>query len=151
MKKLNNKEWNTIKMGVTQPIYTESSSENNELFQTLNKNKQNIFQPNYESLWNQIDVLIKGGKLIKLEKHYGEREVRQRLIDFVIKIQENPDRYWVFNSKWEFSLLSLDGKLIHKKEVLYLFRNCFSEYYKPNMKRALYSTATSILPLISFF
>ncbi len=121
------------------------------LFQTLDKDSQDVFKPNYERLEKQIDALIGGGKLIKLEKHYWEREVKQRLLEFAKKIQENPDRYWIFNSKWEFTLFSVEGKLIHKKEVLNLFRDSFSEYYKPNMRRALYSTATSILPLIGFF
>ena len=120
------------------------------LLHVLNAN-QDVFKPNYEGLERQIDVLMVGWKLIKLEKHYGEREVKQRLLDFAKKIQEKPDRYWNFNSKWEFSLLSADGKLIHKKEVLNLLKDSFSEYYKPNMRRALYSFATSVLPLISFF
>ncbi len=130
----------------------ESTKKTNEnLLDTLGKNNQDTFKLNYESLEKQIDDLIVWGKLIKLEKHYWEREVKQRLLELSKKIQENPDRYWIFNSKWEFSLLSVDGKLIHKKEVLKLLKNSFSEYYKPNMKKALYSTATSVLPLIGFF
>ena len=133
-------------------LVEESSKKTKEnLLDTLDKNNQDTFKLNYESLEKQIDDLIVWGKLIKLEKHYGEREVKQRLLELSKKIQGNPDRYWCFNRKWEFSLLSTDWKLIHKKEVLNLFKESFSEYYKPNMRRALYSTATSVLPLIGFF
>ena len=151
MKIWNNSELNNIKTEKIANIHIENPSTKEDLFWALNKNTEEVFQPNYDLLENQIDTLIKGGKLIKLEKHYWEREVKQRLVDLSKKIQENPDRYGIFNSKWEYSLLWVDGKLIHKKEVLNLLKNSFSEYYKPNMKRALYSTATSVLPLIGFF
>lgn len=118
-----------------------------DTFENLNLNKD----VKYSLLENQIDLLIRWWKLRKLEKHYWEREVKQRLLDISKKIQENPDRYWSFNSKWEFSLLTLDWKLVHKEEVLNLLKDSFSEYYKPDIKRLLYTTATSILPLIGFF
>lgn len=148
----NNIESTTIKVEEKNcsPVKEFSEETNENLLDTLDKNNQNTLKLNYESLEKQIDGLMAGGKLIKLEKHYGEREVKQRLLEFSKKIQENPDRYWIFNSKWEFSLLSAKWKLIHKQEVLNLFKDSFSEYYKPNMRRALYSTATSVLPLISF-
>ena len=73
---------------------------------------------------SQINEAMKDKKLKKLVKFYWEDWVKSRIYEMINEVYKNSDKYWRFDSKWNFTLNDdFFGDVWYS-----LFRSKFAEY-----------------------
>lgn len=79
----------------------------------------------------KMNEFIKDKKLEKLVKFYWEDWVKSRIYEMIDEVYKNSDKYWTFDSKWNFTLNDdFFGDMWNS-----LFRSKFSEYELRNLDR----------------
>ena len=118
-----------------------------EISQVLDYNNNPNNNPNNNALFsdelvNRMDIekkvneVIKDERMKELVKFYWEDEVRNRIREMVQEIIKNPDKYWMFDSKWEMYFVGRDGVLF-KDSWMELFDYTFRELTNEEKKRKL--------------
>lgn len=79
---------------------------------------------------SQINEAMKDKKLKKLVKFYWEDWVKSRIYEMINEVCKNPDKYWTFDSKWNFILNDDFFGDVWRS----LFRSKFVEYEFNNLE-----------------
>ena len=70
----------------------------------------------------------------RIAEHYWEEKFKLGLTNIVKEVENNPDNYWTFDSKWWYSLNEDAMKDLLKSE--------YPEYFKVNVEDLLFHIAT---------
>ena len=73
-------------------------------------------------------------RIKKITRYYWEEKFMLGLTNIVKEVENNPDDYWIFDSKWSYSL--------NEDAMKDLLRSEYPEYFKDNMNDLIYHLST---------